>query len=91
MVKYNEVPFWIEDYTGPSSYIPGGFTVTTKTGPTLLLDVAIIQTTGGYNAYATNITNNQFTIQVFTSGGTEVTSGTNLTTITFKALEFGAR
>ncbi|MEM3271768.1 MAG: hypothetical protein QW745_08790 [Thermoplasmata archaeon] len=86
---YKNANFQIETYTGPGSYQPGGFTVVTSTGPSLLLNAIVVQTSGGYNAYAKNITSNQFTIQVYSSGGTEVLSGTNLTNIVFTVFEFG--
>jgi hypothetical protein len=86
---YKNANFQIETFAGPTSYLPGGFTVVTSTGPSLLLNAIVIQTIGGYNAYAKNITTNQLTIQVFTSGNTEVASGSNLTAVTFTVLEFG--
>jgi hypothetical protein len=86
---YKNANFQIETFAGPASYLPGGFTVVTSTGPSLLLNAIVQQTTGGYNAYAKNITTNQLTIQVFTSGNTEVASGSNLTAVIFTVLEFG--
>ncbi len=86
---YKNANYQIETYTGPASYQPGGFTVVTATGPSLLLNAVVLQATDGYNAYAKNITTNQYTIQVFTSGGTEAVSGTNLTAVVFTVQEFG--
>lgn len=86
---YKNANFQVENFAGPASYQPGGFTVVTSTGPSLLLSAIVQQTSGGYNAYAKNVTTNQFTIQVFTSGNTEVASGTNLTAVIFTVQEYG--
>lgn len=86
---YKNANFQIETFAGPTSYLPGGFTAITSTGPSLLLNAVVLQASGGYNAYAKNITTNQLTIQVFTSGATEVASGTNLTAVIFTVQEFG--
>jgi hypothetical protein len=84
-----QAQFTIETYTGPASYIPGGFTVTTVVGPTVLSYAYVIQTSNGFDGFVKGFTGNSMTIQVFTSGNTEVASGSNLTTVTFTVLEFG--
>ncbi|MGB9815702.1 MAG: hypothetical protein ACPLVI_07150 [Thermoplasmata archaeon] len=84
-----QAQFTIETYTGPASYIPGGFTVTTVVGPSVLSYAYVIQTTNGFDGFVKAITGNSMTIQVYTSGNTEVASGSNLTTVVFTVLEFG--
>jgi hypothetical protein len=84
-----QAQFTIETYTGPASYTPGGFTVTTVVGPTVLSYAYVIQTTNGYDSFVKGFTGNSMTIQVFTSANTEVASGTSLTAVTFTVLEFG--
>ena len=84
-----QAQFTIETYTGPASYIPGGFTVTTVVGPTVLSYAYVIQTGNGFDSFVKGFTGTSMTIQVFTSGNTEVASGSNLTTVTFTVLEFG--
>lgn len=89
MATLKQSEYTVETYTGPASYQPGGFTVTTVIGPTNLNYAYVIQTSNGFNGYVKGYTGNSMTIQVFTSGNTEVASGSNLTAVVFTVLEYG--
>lgn len=79
----------LEDYAGPASYQPGGFVVATLQGPSKVEYGKVLQSTGGYTADVAAISGSNITIQAYTGGGTEVASGTNLTSIVFTVLEQG--
>lgn len=89
MIQINNAPRTvIEDYTGPASYIPGGFVVT-SVGPSTINTAKAVTTTDGYGSEIAAISGAELTIKVFTSGNTEVASGTDLSTVTVSVLEQG--
>ena len=78
---------YIDTATGPASYATGGFTVTVD-GLTNV-EKAVVIAGGGYTAEVTSISDNTLTIVVYSSAGTEVTAGTDLSGVTFVIIALG--
>ncbi len=79
----------LETYNGPDSYVTGTGFVVTASGPSVIDSAVAINSSLGYISEVAAISGNNMTIKVYTSGDTEVTSGTNLTPVVITILEQG--
>jgi len=78
---------YIGSVAGPSSYSTGGFTVTVS--ELASISNAIVVAGGGYIAEVASISGNTITVKAYSGAGTEVTDGTDLSTVTFIVLAVG--
>lgn len=84
--KFLKGPVVIET-TGPESYSTGGFTV--DVGNLRVVEHAVVELGGGYVGEVSNISGNTVTIVAYSAAGTEVTSGTDLSSVAVKVVAWG--
>ena len=77
----------IVETTGPSNYTTGGFDV--QVGELTIVEHAIVQLGGGYIGEVAGKNGNTITIKAYTSAGTEVTDGTDLSSVNVTIIAFG--
>ena len=87
--KANEAKVVLKRVTGPTSYATGGFDVTI--GDLSQIVSAIVVAGSGYTAEVdfANSNANKLRIKAYSAAGTEVTAGTNLSTVYFTIMAFG--
>ena len=78
---------YIGSTSGPSSYSTDGFTVTVS--ELRSVSNAMVVAGGGYTAEVASISGNTITVKAYSGAGSEVTAGTDLSTVTFIVLAVG--
>ena len=78
----------IVETTGPSSYTIGGFEV--EVGDLSVVEHAIVNVGGGYTGEVVNKDMNKVTIKVYSSAGTEVSAGTDLSSVNVTVVAWGS-
>lgn len=79
--------FSVVETTGPASYTTGGFSVTV--GELEVVEHALVSVGGGYVGEIAGKSGNTVAIKVYSASGTEVTAGTDLSSVGVTVLAWG--
>lgn len=82
----NRKPVYVAS-AGPSSYATGGFNI--EISDLAKVDIAYVaNVTGGYTGEIAEINGNVVKVKVYSSAGTEVSAGTDLSGVTVKIMAY---